>query len=100
MSFIRMPSNRLHGPRSRSYGTFTVPVKTLARIMLAAGFAAAALGGPMGAGHGQSPIRIVALGDSLTAGFGLPVESAFPARLQAALAARGLAVEIVNAGVS
>jgi acyl-CoA thioesterase-1 len=46
------------------------------------------------------PVKIVALGDSLTAGFGLPREAAFPARLEAALRARGHAVEIANAGVS
>jgi acyl-CoA thioesterase I len=46
------------------------------------------------------PIRIVALGDSLTAGYGLARAAAFPARLEAALRARGHAVEITNAGVS
>ncbi len=40
------------------------------------------------------------LGDSLTAGYGLPANLAFPAKLGTALAAAGLAVEIVNAGVS
>ena len=44
--------------------------------------------------------KIVALGDSLTAGFGLPASAAFPAKLDKALKAKGLAVEIVNAGVS
>ena len=48
----------------------------------------------------DAPVRIVALGDSLTAGFGLPREAAFPARLEAALKARGLAIEVTNAGVS
>jgi acyl-CoA thioesterase-1 len=48
----------------------------------------------------EGPVRIVAFGDSLTAGFGLPADAAFPMRLQKALAARGLAVEIGNAGVS
>jgi acyl-CoA thioesterase-1 len=48
----------------------------------------------------DTPVRIVALGDSLTAGFGLAREAAFPARLEAALKARGLAVEVTNAGVS
>jgi acyl-CoA thioesterase-1 len=43
---------------------------------------------------------VVALGDSLTAGFGLGAEAAFPTRLQAALEAKGYAVEIANAGVS
>ena len=43
---------------------------------------------------------IVALGDSLTAGYGLPRNQSFPAQLQAALEARGAKVKIVNAGVS
>ena len=45
-------------------------------------------------------VRIVALGDSLTAGLGLPLGAAFPARLEAALKARGIVTEIANAGVS
>ncbi|HLH97696.1 MAG TPA: arylesterase [Xanthobacteraceae bacterium] len=48
----------------------------------------------------EGPVRIVALGDSLTAGFGLPAEAAFPVRLEKALNDKGLAVEIANAGVS
>jgi acyl-CoA thioesterase-1 len=46
------------------------------------------------------PVRIVALGDSLTAGLGLAANEAFPARLEQALRAKGIAVEISNAGVS
>lgn len=46
------------------------------------------------------PVRIAALGDSLTAGYGLPANAAFPVRLQRALAAKGIATEIHNAGVS
>ncbi len=46
------------------------------------------------------PVRIVALGDSLTAGYGLPATAAFPVRLEAALRARGHSIVIVNAGVS
>lgn len=50
----------------------------------------------------QAPreIRIVALGDSLTAGYQLPPGDAFPVKLQAALRARGHAVSVENAGVS
>ncbi|MCP5367463.1 MAG: arylesterase [Hyphomicrobiales bacterium] len=44
--------------------------------------------------------RILALGDSLTAGYGLPRAESFPARLEAALRAQGLDVVVVNAGVS
>jgi acyl-CoA thioesterase-1 len=46
------------------------------------------------------PVKIVAFGDSLSAGFGLPASAAFPARLEQALKAKGLAVDVVNAGVS
>ena len=46
------------------------------------------------------PVRIVALGNSLTAGYGLPAQAAFPAKLERALKAKGHAVEILNAGVS
>ncbi|MFG1277832.1 arylesterase [Xanthobacter autotrophicus] len=45
-------------------------------------------------------VRIVAFGDSLTAGYGLPASAAFPARLEAALKAKGLDVKVENAGVS
>jgi len=50
--------------------------------------------------NAASPLKIVALGDSLTAGYGLPAKDGFVPRLQAALAAKGLAAEVVNAGVS
>lgn len=43
---------------------------------------------------------IVALGDSLTAGFGLPREDAFPARLEAALKAGGHDWRVIDAGIS
>lgn len=46
------------------------------------------------------PIRLVALGDSLSAGYGLPQEAAFPVVLERALKAKGHKVEIANAGVS
>jgi acyl-CoA thioesterase-1 len=46
------------------------------------------------------PIKLVALGDSLTAGYGLPAQAAFPVKLQQALQSKGIDVEIVNAGVS
>jgi acyl-CoA thioesterase I len=46
------------------------------------------------------PIKVVVLGDSLSAGLGLTVEAAFPARLQKALKDKGIEVDMVNAGVS
>lgn len=46
------------------------------------------------------PVKMVVLGDSLSAGLGLSASAAFPARLQKALDARGVRVDMINAGVS
>ncbi len=46
------------------------------------------------------PVRLVAFGDSLMAGYQLPDAAGFAPRLQAALRARGRDVTVVNAGVS
>ncbi len=43
---------------------------------------------------------ILALGDSLTAGYGLAADKAFPAQLEAMLTAKGIAARVQNAGVS
>lgn len=48
----------------------------------------------------EQTFSIVALGDSLTAGYGLAREDAFTTRLEQRLQANGLNVEVVNAGVS
>jgi acyl-CoA thioesterase-1 len=49
----------------------------------------------------DGPIRtIMAFGDSLTSGYGLPPADAFPVKLEAALRARGHAVRVINAGVA
>jgi acyl-CoA thioesterase I len=79
--------------RDRSYGHFG---RVVQRLLLAA-----AIGGFFApAGAQERPLRIVALGDSLTAGLGLPANQALPVRLQAALKAKGIAVEVADAGVS
>ena len=77
-------------------------VERLGRLMLVALVAFAALSG---VANGQQsvnskPTKLVAFGDSLTAGLGLPAASSFPARLEAALRAKGYKVDVVNAGVS
>jgi acyl-CoA thioesterase-1 len=50
--------------------------------------------------YAQTSVRIVALGDSLTAGYGLPDKDGFVPQLQAALTAKGIAADLQNAGVS
>ena len=51
-------------------------------------------------GASARTIHIVALGDSLTAGYQLPESAAFPNALQRGLRAKGFDVEVSNAGVS
>lgn len=46
------------------------------------------------------PQRLLALGDSLTAGYGLAAGESFAARLEQALKRRGYDVQVINAGVS
>ena len=71
--------------------TFALLAVALVLALLAHGPTAAA---------GDRSVRIVVLGDSLTAGLGLPADEAFPAKLERALKAKGLAIEVINAGVS
>ncbi|MDB5415113.1 MAG: arylesterase, partial [Rubritepida sp.] len=51
-------------------------------------------------GAATAPIRLLALGDSITAGYGLPRGEGFVPKLQAALTAKGRSVRVLDAGVS
>jgi acyl-CoA thioesterase-1 len=53
-----------------------------------------------GTAEARDPVKVLAFGDSLTAGFGLPPDKSFPAQLEAKLKREGRALRIVNAGVS
>src|SRR6476620_8358364 len=79
--------------------TREVQILTSPRIIA---FAAAAFGLVCAAAPASAErlLKIVAFGDSLTAGYGVPASDAFPAKLQQALAGKGIKVDIVNAGVS
>lgn len=77
-------------PSRKGKRTGFLALLALATVWMIAG------GGPARA----EPLRLVAFGDSLTAGLGLPADQAFPARLQSALKAKGHDVLIENAGVS
>ncbi|MBP6555910.1 MAG: arylesterase, partial [Novosphingobium sp.] len=46
------------------------------------------------------PVTILALGDSLFAGYGVEPNQSYPSRLESALRARGINAQMVNAGVS
>lgn len=49
---------------------------------------------------GVTPVKLLAFGDSLTHGYGLPAGDSFPEQLEASLKAGGFAVEVINAGNS
>jgi acyl-CoA thioesterase-1 len=86
----------------RSYGSRWPAVEGGRRGVLAALALALAVGIWLATSAlaAAQPLKVVVLGDSLSAGYGLSAQAAFPARLQAALAGQGVDVEIVNAGVS
>jgi acyl-CoA thioesterase I len=73
-----------------------VHMLVLGMLLMAAGTAFA----QTSAARETKPIKMVVLGDSLSAGLGLSASSAFPAQLQKSLEAKGIAVDMVNAGVS
>jgi acyl-CoA thioesterase I len=97
---------------ARSYGTSAVAVEgqrrlfvhmlVLSVVFLMAAAAEFAIAAPASAqtGPGAKPIRMVVLGDSLTAGYGVPAPAAFPVRLQKSLENNGIKVDMINAGVS
>lgn len=69
----------------------------LKAVMLAlAGLCLTSLATPAQAGQ----VRVLCLGDSLTAGYGLPARAALPAVLQEMLTSEGLNARLINAGVS
>ena len=83
-----------------SYGTMKTIIQTFRYTALAlAGFAMFGTLAPHPAAA-DAPLKIVAFGDSLVAGYGLPTKDAFPTKLERALQAKGIKVEIENAGVS
>jgi acyl-CoA thioesterase I len=82
----------------RSYGRNPIGVQRLAACLLLTLLFAIAPAVDVKAL--ERPVKIVVLGDSLSAGFGLPVNGAFPAKLAEALEAKGIGVAVVNAGVS
>jgi len=53
-----------------------------------------------GTADSADPVKILVLGDSLSAGYGLPKPDAFPVVLEAALKKQGHQVSVINAGVS
>jgi acyl-CoA thioesterase I len=87
--------------RGRSYGCRRAWRQILRAATVAAVCSIAVIAATIIAIAGATkPVKVVALGDSLTAGYGLPESDGFVPRLQAALAAKGVAAVIDDGGVS
>jgi len=84
----------------RSYGKISGMIHKLIVTVLAMLAYVAVPASHLQALGSERTFRIVALGDSLTAGYGLSAQDSFPAQLERALKAKGHAIEIENAGVS
>jgi acyl-CoA thioesterase-1 len=98
MSFMRPGVGVRLESASRSYGN---PGHKVQRLAAAAAIVLGAIVSMVNpALPAERTIKVVALGDSLTAGYQLHGRAAFPAQLEQALKAKGLAVEVANAGVS
>jgi acyl-CoA thioesterase-1 len=98
MSFMWPDAGARPKPAPRSYGNHRRNVQRLAATIAGAALALAFVVEPASAA--ERTIKVVALGDSLTAGYQLAGSEAFPVQLEKALKAKGLAVEVANAGVS
>lgn len=89
---LRRPRSRPRGAFSSGYGLGTWFVNVLSMIVV--------LTATIVEVRASESKTVLALGDSLTAGYGLAQSDAFPVQLQAALQNAGVAVTIVNGGVS
>jgi acyl-CoA thioesterase-1 len=70
------------------------------RRSVLAGLAVAALAFPLRSSRAGDPVKVLALGDSLTAGYGLKQGEGFADQLQAAFRKMGRPVTVINGGVS
>ena len=101
---MRATTSGVNRGTSRRYGLGAFSVNAMLRRLALAG-AVLLMGLVVTIGRGglaaaKEPVRLMILGDSLTAGYGLAEGDAFVAKLQAALHAEGYAVEVIDAGAS
>jgi acyl-CoA thioesterase-1 len=90
---------------TRSYGNSAGAVERLTRmfvhlLVLGLGLMTGEVALAQSPAAAAKPVKMVVLGDSLSAGLGLPASAAFPAQLQKALKIKGIDVDVINAGVS
>ena len=90
----------LHKP-SRRYGLLGAVCKAILGVSLAIALLCLLAAQTAQASHAANgPMTIIALGDSLSAGYRLPPGASFPEQLKTRLATDGISVTLINAGVS
>lgn len=94
------PTYGVPGHVAKPISAFRRRAISLRRLALAALLGVGLLGPGARPALAAHPIRLLALGDSLTAGYGLKLNQGFVPRLQAALRAAGRHVVVLNGGVS
>ena len=90
-------------PAANRYGRLPLRIQLWPRIWAVMLLASISLGSFLmnSSTHAQTkPLKLVAFGDSLSAGYNLPGSAAFPTVLEKLLRDKGISVEIANAGVS
>ena len=92
-SFIILRRDCVRGEHVPRYNAFTRLLKYWIAVTIL-------MFGGLSPAKAVDPIRLMVLGDSLTAGYGLPERDAFPSKLQAALRLSGINAKVINAGVS
>jgi len=92
-----MASRRLRGKRLRAAG---VGFGRMADLRAKLAQAAFAFGLALILGAAPAPVRLLVLGDSLAAGYGLPHGQGFEAQLEATLKAHGYDVQVIDGAVS
>src|SRR5882762_186429 len=94
---VKIPSEEALGRRAGLLASWVSLQKACRSAVLITLFVMSAIH----AGWAADPIRILALGDSLTAGYGLEdIGDAFPAQLEKALKAKGHNVVLLQGGLS
>src|SRR5690606_4654160 len=93
------------GPRPSRYGPRSREVKKRQPLIVALALAcnlalAGAVAGVLAAAGAVEPVRVLAFGDSLTAGYGLPAEDGFGAQPQRAPDGAGVAAPVLDGGVA
>jgi acyl-CoA thioesterase-1 len=84
-----------------AYGVYAAVRKAVAAFVIVLSLGPVlSLGMGTATAQAAAPIRLLVLGDSLTAGYGLPHADGFQAQLQTALAAQGRSVTIIDGAVS